>query len=56
MAAHCRIFRCGVVASDFMMYALNSIYCLILNKQAVYMQRMVVPCFEKIYFGVGAVC
>jgi hypothetical protein len=30
---HCRVSRGGVVASDFVMYVLNSFYCLLLNKE-----------------------
>jgi hypothetical protein len=32
--AHCRVSRCGVVALDLVMYALDSHYCFLLNKKS----------------------
>jgi hypothetical protein len=48
---HCRVSRCCVVASDFVMYTLDRLCCLILIKKTVciiLMQRLGLPHFEKI--------
>jgi hypothetical protein len=47
---HCRVSRCCVVASDFVMYTLDRLCCLILIKKVVciiLMQRLGLPHFKK---------